>query len=198
MKPRFFATPAAFRAWLQENHATARELLVGFHKTASGRPSITWPQSVDQALCFGWIDGVRRSLGPDSYTIRFSPRRPRSIWSTINTRRFTALQKEGLAAPAGLTAFQKRDPKRTALYSFEQRKESKLSPTQQKAFQANPKAWEFFQSRPPWYRRTATFWVVSAKREETRERRLRTLIADSAAARTILPLTRPSPKAQRP
>jgi len=185
MKPTFFATPAAFRAWLQQHHATATELTVGFYKTGTGRPSITWPQSVDQALCFGWIDGVRRSLGADSYTIRFTPRRARSIWSAVNTRRFAALKKEGLVEAAGLAAFGKRDPKRSGVYSFEQRKKLRLTPAQRKQFQANPAAWAFFQKRPPWSQRAATFWVVSAKKEETRERRLRTLIADCAAGRPI-------------
>jgi uncharacterized protein YdeI (YjbR/CyaY-like superfamily) len=188
MKPMFFATPAAFRAWLQEHHATAKELLVGFYKTGSGRPSITWPQSVDQALCFGWIDGVRHSLGPESYTIRFTPRRARSTWSVVNTRRFAALKKEGLVAAAGLAAYGKRDEKRSGLYSFEQRKKMKLSPAQRKEFQAHEKAWAFFQSRPPWYQRAATFWVIDAKKEETRERRLRTLIDKCAAGSPIGPL----------
>jgi uncharacterized protein YdeI (YjbR/CyaY-like superfamily) len=194
MKPTFFATPAAFRAWLQEHHASAGELLVGFHKVGSGRPSITWPQSVDQALCFGWIDGVRRSLGAESYTIRFTPRRARSIWSTINTRRFAVLKKQGLVQAAGLAAFGQRKAERSGVYSFEQPKEARLSPAQSKEFRAQAQAWAYFQSRPPWYRRTATFWVLSAKRAETRERRLRTLIADSAAGRLVGPLRRPEPK----
>jgi uncharacterized protein YdeI (YjbR/CyaY-like superfamily) len=191
MKPTFFASPAAFRAWLSANHATAPELLVGFHKVGSGKPSITWPQSVDQALCFGWIDGVRRSLGAEGYTIRFTPRRATSIWSLINIKRFEALEKEGLVKPAGRAAFERRKADRSGVYSFEQRSEARLSPAQRKAFMANQAAWAFFQARPPWYQRTATFWVTSAKKEETRERRLRTLIADSAQGRTIAPLTSP-------
>jgi uncharacterized protein YdeI (YjbR/CyaY-like superfamily) len=191
VKPRFFATPTAFRAWLQKNHARAKELLVGFHKTGTGKPSITWPQSVDQALCFGWIDGVRRSLGPESYTIRFTPRRARSIWSANNTRRFAALKEVGLVRAAGLAAFGQRQAARSGVYSFEQRQEARLAPAQSRALRANARAWAYFQSRPPWYRRTATFWVVSAKKEETRERRLRTLIADSAAGRLVSPLRRP-------
>jgi len=190
-KPRYFATPADFRAWLTANHATAPELLVGFHKVGSGKPSITWPQSVDQALCFGWIDGVRRTLGTSAYTIRFTPRRPRSIWSAINTRRFAALEAAGQVAPAGRAAFAAREAKRSGVYSFERATPAAFDPAQRKAFVANAKAWAFFTSRPPWYQRTATHWVVSAKKPETRDKRLRTLIADSAAGRTIGPLTRP-------
>ena len=195
MKPTFFATPAAFRAWLAANHAKAGELLVGFHKVGSGKPSITWPQSVDQALCYGWIDGVRRSLGPQSYTIRFTPRRPRSIWSAINTKRFAELRKQGQVAAAGVAAFKVRTAARSGVYSFERRTPARLLPAQDKAFRANARAWAYFQSRPPWYQRTALHWVVSAKKEETRDKRLRTLIADSAAGRTIAPLTRPGAKA---
>jgi uncharacterized protein YdeI (YjbR/CyaY-like superfamily) len=194
VKATFFATPAAFRAWLQAHHDTAKELLVGFYKTGSKRPSITWPQSVDQALCFGWIDGVRRSLGPDSYTIRFTPRRARSIWSNVNTRRFAALEEEGLVAPAGLAAFGKREEARSGVYSSERRTEARFSPAQSKTFKANARAWDYFQARPPWYRRAATHWVITAKKEETRERRLQTLIADSAAGRLVGPLRRPEGK----
>jgi uncharacterized protein YdeI (YjbR/CyaY-like superfamily) len=192
-KPRFFATPAAFRDWLAANHARAPELLVGFRKRGSGKPSITWPESVDQALCFGWIDGVRRRVDEDSYTIRFSPRRATSIWSTVNTRRFEALRKQGLVAPAGQAAFDRRQAKRSGVYSFEQKAAPELAPQQRRLFAAHRAAWTYFQARPPWYQRAATWWVVSAKRPETRDKRLRTLIADSAAGRAIGPLSRPSP-----
>ena len=191
MKATFFATPAAFRAWLEANHDKETEVLVGFHRKATGKQAMTWAESVDEALCFGWIDGVRRGRDDESYTIRFTPRRARSIWSAVNTRRLAALKKEGLVAPAGLAAFGKREAARSGVYSFEQRQEARFSPAQGEAFQADAKAWDYFQSRPPWYRRTATHWVTSAKKEETKERRLRTLIADSAAGRTIGPLTRP-------
>ena len=197
MKPTFFATPAAFRAWLAANHLKAAELLVGFHKVGSGKPSITWPQSVDQALCYGWIDGVRRSLGATSYTIRFTPRRPRSIWSANNTKRFGALSEQGQVAAAGVAAFKQRTAARSGVYSFERRTPARLLPAQEKAFRANAPAWAYFQSRPPWYQRTALHWVVSAKKEETRDKRLRTLITDSAAGRTIGPLTRPGDKKPR-
>lgn len=190
--PRFFATPDAFRAWLATNHETATELLVGFWKRDSGKPCMTWPESVDEALCFGWIDGVRRSLGEESYTIRFTPRRPRSIWSAINVKKVATLIKAGKMMPAGHAAFAKLDPKRANVYSFEQRKGLKLEPPQEKALRANKVAWAFFSEQAPWYQRTCTHWIVSAKRPETRAKRLATLIADSAAGRTILPLTRPA------
>jgi uncharacterized protein YdeI (YjbR/CyaY-like superfamily) len=191
-KPTFFATPAAFRKWLTANQTRVDELLVGFYKVGSGKPSITWPESVDQALCFGWIDGVRRSLGADAYSIRFTPRRARSIWSGVNTRRYGELEQAGQIAPAGKLAFAARDPKRSGVYSFEQRKASKLAPEEQAAFEAKAKAWAYFQAQAPWYQRTTLHWVVSAKRPETRARRLATLIADCAAGRPIKGLIRPA------
>jgi uncharacterized protein YdeI (YjbR/CyaY-like superfamily) len=191
MEPTFFATPAEFRAWLEVHHESAAELLVGFHKKASGRPSITWPQSVDQALCFGWIDGVRRSLGPDAYTIRFTPRKPRSFWSTVNVKRAQELIEAGLMAPAGVRAYEARAGERSGAYSYENREAARLDPEQEREFRARPEAWEWFERRPPSYKRAAAWWVVSAKREETRRRRLATLIEDSAHGRTVKPLTRP-------
>lgn len=191
MKPRFFATPAKLRAWLEKHHATERELVVGFHKKASGRPSITWPESVDEALCFGWIDGVRHSLGEEAYSIRFTPRKERSNWSAVNVARVAALEKAGRMTPAGRAAFAKRTPERTGVYSFERAEEAKLSSEQKKKLHANAKARAFFEAQPPWYQRTAIHWVVSAKREETRARRLAELIASSARGATIPPLTRP-------
>ena len=179
------------RAWLEENHDRATELWVGFHKKGSGRPSITWPESVDEALCFGWIDGVRKSLGPESYMIRFTPRKARSTWSAVNIKRARELAAEGRMRPAGLKAFEARTDDRSAIYSYEQRHAARLDPEHEREFRANAKAWDWFQSRPPSYRKTATWWVVSAKREETRLRRLRTLIEDSAQGKTIRQLTRP-------
>ena len=190
MEPTFFATPAEFRAWLERHHADRRELLVGFYKKGSGRPSITWPQSVDEALCFGWIDGVRRSLGEEAYTIRFTPRQARSTWSAVNVRRAGELKADGRMTPAGLAAFEARSADRTAIYSHEQRRAAVLEPDQEARFRAAAEAWEWFQARPPWYRRAAIHWVTSAKRAETRERRLRALIEDSAAGRPIGPLRR--------
>lgn len=191
MKPTFFATPAAFRAWLDEHHARIPELLVGFYKKGSGKPSITWPESVDAALCFGWIDGVRKSIDDLSYTIRFTPRNPTSTWSAVNIKRVQELTKSGLMQPAGLQAFERRDEAKSAIYSYEQRHNATLPDAYEKRFRANELAWDFFQSQAPWYRRTATYWVMSAKKEETRLKRLDTLIRDSAQQRSIGPLQRP-------
>jgi uncharacterized protein YdeI (YjbR/CyaY-like superfamily) len=192
VKPVFFATRAEFRSWLERHHADRRELLVGFHKKGTGRPSITWPESVDEALCFGWIDGVRRSLGDEAYTIRFTPRQARSTWSAVNVRRAGELIEEGRMTPAGLTAFEARGDDRTAIYSYEQRHAATLDDEQERRFRAAAEAWEWFQSRPPSYRRAAIHWVTSAKRPETRERRLQTLIEDCAAVRNVKPLRPPS------
>ncbi len=190
MKPTFFATPSAFRIWLEEHHETAQELWVGFYKTSSGKPSITWPEAVDQALCFGWIDGVRKGIDDASYTIRFTPRKPHSIWSAVNVKRAQELTHLGLMRPAGLKAFEERDQKKSGLYSYEQRKSSQFDPAYEKQFKANKKAWDFFQSKPPSYQQPAIWWVMSAKQEETRLKRLARLIEDSEHGRTIPPLTR--------
>ena len=189
-KPKFFATPAAFRAWLERHHARAKVLWVGFHKRDAGVPSITWPESVDEALCFGWIDGVRYRVDADRYMIRFTPRRADSVWSSVNIRRMKVLFRAGRVTAAGEAAWEARDAKRTGVYSFEQRKEVAFDPVLQRRFQANATAWGFFSDQAPWYRRTATFWVMSAKKPETREKRLATLIADSAARRRIKGLER--------
>lgn len=193
MEIRFFATPTEFRAWLAQHHATADELWVGLHKRSSGRPSITWPESIDEALCFGWIDGIRRTIDEQSYRIRFTPRRPHSIWSSVNIRRAQSLIEEGRMQAAGLEAFARRREDRARQYSFEQGKVS-LGDAFEAEFRANAKAWSFFEAQPPSYRKTATWWVVSAKREDTRKRRLATLIADSAAGVRIAPLRRPDGK----
>ncbi len=185
MEPIFFPTPAAFRRWLKKNHKTAKELLVGFYKKGSGRPSITWPESVDEALCFAWIDGVRRSLDDDSYVIRFTPRRPGSNWSLVNIRKAEALIRDGRMERAGLAAFEARKGERSGVYSFEQREQAKLDREAEAKFRANKAAWKFFQSQPPGYRKVAVFYVMSAKRAETRAKRLQTLIDDSAAGRRI-------------
>jgi uncharacterized protein YdeI (YjbR/CyaY-like superfamily) len=190
-QPRFFATPEAFRAWLEEHHASAPELVVGFHKKSSGRPSMTWTESVREALCFGWIDGIRRSLGDDSYTIRFTPRRPSSVWSERNVRHVEELTREGRMTSAGFAAYEARKPERTGVYSFERRRAARLDVGQEERFRAAPKAWDFFQAQPPSYRQTAIFWVVSAKRPDTRARRLDQLIDDSASGRRLARLTPP-------
>ena len=184
-KPLFFPTLADWRSWLEKNHANFDELWVGFHKRDSGRPSITWPESVDGALAFGWIDGVRYSIDEHSYKIRFTPRKPTSTWSAINIKRVKELSKLGLMHAAGIAAFEKRNGDRSAIYSYEQRTTAKLTPDFERQFRANAEAWKFFQSQPPWYRRTSTYWVVSAKREETRLKRLATLIDCSARKQKI-------------
>jgi uncharacterized protein YdeI (YjbR/CyaY-like superfamily) len=187
MQPTFFATPADFRRWLKKHHKTERELLVGFHKKASGLPSITWPESVDEALCFGWIDGVRRTIDDRSYVIRFTPRRRGSIWSVVNTRRAKELIRLGRMQPAGLAAFKARDPKKSAVYSFEQKQAARLSPEAEARFRANRPAWSFFESQAPGYQRIAIYWVVTAKQEATRVRRLEVLIESSAAGKRLGP-----------
>jgi len=184
VKPRFFASPEKFRAWLARNHLRAPELLVGFHKKATGKPSIDWPQSVDEALCFGWIDGVRRSLGDEGYTIRFTPRRAGSIWSSINIRRVAALTKEGRMNPAGLAAFKGRTSDRSRVYAYEQSKRARLAPAETKQFRAQPAAWEFFAARAPSYRHRCIYWVTSARKPETRRSRLARMIAMSAKGQT--------------
>ncbi|MFZ0419364.1 MAG: YdeI/OmpD-associated family protein [Candidatus Sulfotelmatobacter sp.] len=194
-KLHFFSSPSAWRAWLEEHHANTQELWVGLYTRGSGRPSITWPEAVDGALCFGWIDGVRKSVDEISYKIRFTPRKPRSISSAINVRRATELSSMGLMHPVGLAAFQQRQGDRTEIYSYEQRKAAKLTAAFEKEFRAHKAAWKFFQAQAPWYRRTCSFWVISAKKEETRSKRLAALIEHSKHQRTIPALTR-TPKAK--
>jgi uncharacterized protein YdeI (YjbR/CyaY-like superfamily) len=191
MRLKFFETQAEFRAWLEKNHATKTELYVGFHKKSSGKPSITWPEAVDVALCFGWIDGVRKSIDETSYANRFTPRRRGSNWSAVNINRVKELKKTGLMTPAGLAAFERRDEGRALAYSYE-RANARLDPAMEEAFRANEKAWAFFEARPPSYRKAVTWWVVSAKKEETRQRRLRTLIQDSAGERLVGVFARPA------
>ncbi|HEV7429218.1 MAG TPA: YdeI/OmpD-associated family protein [Thermoanaerobaculia bacterium] len=184
MQPHFFATPADFRKWLAKNHASATELLVGFYKKDSGKPSITWPESVDEALSFGWIDGVRRRIDDVSYSIRFTPRKKTSTWSAINIARVAELTKLGRMQPAGLRAFAQRRAEKSAIYSYENEVRT-LSAEDEKKFRANRNAWDFFNAQPPGYRRVAFYWVTSAKKEETRARRLATLIEDSANSRRL-------------
>ena len=190
MNPRFFATAEEFRAWLEEHHADETELWVGYCKKGSGRPSMTWPESVDEALCFGWIDGVRKSIDAESYANRFTPRRARSTWSAVNIRRVRELEALGRMRPAGLKAFAERAEERSGIYAYEQRAGAELGAEFEGLFRANEPAWAWFQAQPAGYRKTATWWVVSAKKEETRRKRLATLIEDSAHGRTIRPLTR--------
>jgi uncharacterized protein YdeI (YjbR/CyaY-like superfamily) len=188
MDVTFFGSPADFRRWLVLHHKNASALQVGFYKRGSGKPSITYQEALDEALCFGWIDGVRRGLDEDSYTIRFTPRRPNSFWSLVNIRRATELAALGLMQPPGLRAFEERDQDRTERYSYERASHS-LDPEYERTFQANQPAWTFFQSQAPSYRRAASWWVMSAKRPETRQRRLATLIDASAQGRRADALT---------
>jgi uncharacterized protein YdeI (YjbR/CyaY-like superfamily) len=186
---KFFENPEQFRKWLERHHATARELWVGYYKKASGKPSLTWPESVDEALCHGWIDGLRRSIDDTSYKIRFTPRKPTSTWSSFNTKRAQELIANGRMQPAGLKALEARKENNSGVYSFEQ-EHAHFDAAAEKQFKANKAAWAFFQKQPPWYRKAATWLVISAKREETRAKRLQQLIDDSAAGHTIAPLTR--------
>jgi uncharacterized protein YdeI (YjbR/CyaY-like superfamily) len=180
MKPTFFRTAKLFHAWLESHHATHRELIVGFHKINSGKPSMTYPEALDAALCFGWIDGVRRSLGAASYTIRFSPRKRDSTWSAVNLRHVARLKAAGLMQPPGLKVFKERNRAKAKLYAYENRPK-RLDPDYARTFKANRRAWTWFEAQAPSYRRVAAWWVMNAKREATRARRLGILIASSAS-----------------
>jgi uncharacterized protein YdeI (YjbR/CyaY-like superfamily) len=185
----FFETPAEWRAWLTEHHATATEVEVGFRKRASGLESMTWPEAVDEALCFGWIDGVRHSVDETSYRNRFTPRRPGSNWSKVNIAKVEALIEQGRMRPPGLKAFEARTDARSGVYSFEQERPAELPPEYLAAIRADAAAWGDYERRPPSYRRQVAHWIMSAKREETRRRRLGQLIEDSAAGRRLKHLT---------
>jgi uncharacterized protein YdeI (YjbR/CyaY-like superfamily) len=187
-QPVFFNSQREFRSWLEQNHDKATEIIVGYYKVGSGRQNMTWSQSVDQALCFGWIDGIRRSIDKDSYCIRFTPRRTGSIWSVVNIKKVEELTKQGLMNPAGIAAFSKRKDIRSGIYGYEQKVLS-LTPEFEKKFHANKKAREFFRSLPPSYQSTAIRWIMSAKQEITRIKRLQELIADSEAGRRIKALS---------
>lgn len=183
MKPTFFKTPAEFRAWLKKNHKTATELVVGYYKKASGKPTITWQASVDEALCFGWIDGIRRSYGDDAYTNRFTPRRKGSNWSAINIERVAELTKQKRMQPAGLEAFARRSEAKSRVYTYEQQDIPAFEAKLEKLFRANTDAWAFFQTLPPYYRKGETRWVNSAKQQETKLRRLDKVITACANRR---------------
>ena len=187
-KPIFFESPQQFYDWLEEHHETETEVYVGYYKKAANQPTLTWSEAVDQALCFGWIDGRLNRIDERRHMQRFTPRRPGSNWSRINVEKVAKLKKAGLMRPAGLAAFDRRSDDRTGVYSFE--RETELSPEYDARLRGNRAAAEYFDSRPPWYRRTAIHLVMSAKREETRLRRLERLIEDSAAGRDIKELRR--------
>ena len=189
MEPTTFERPQDFRRWLEQHHDSERELWVGYFKKASGKPSMTWPESVDEALCFGWIDGVRKSIDAERYMIRFTPRRVGSNWSAVNIARVAALAEEGRMRPTGLKAFEARREDRSGIYSYEQRDKAMLEPAFEKRFRAKKGAWASFEAMPRSYRQAAIHWVMTAKKEETRERRLGRLIEDSAAGRRVPPLT---------
>jgi uncharacterized protein YdeI (YjbR/CyaY-like superfamily) len=185
MTPTFFQTPAAFREWLERHHASSDVLLVGYYKKGSGKPSITWPESVDEALCYGWIDGVRKSIDDASYTIRFTPRKPGSIWSSVNIKRAQALIEQGRMHPAGLKAYQVRKENKSGIYSYEQRS-VELPEPYSRLLKKNKTAWSFFQTQPPSYRKAISWWIVSAKKEETRLKRLEKLMEYSARGQRLL------------
>ena len=179
-QPTFFAKQSDFREWLQKNHDKETELLVGFYKVGSGKSSMTWSQSVDEALCFGWIDGVRKSINNESYQIRFTQRKSTSVWSAINIKKIEELTRQGLMQPAGLASFEKRKESKSKIYSYE-KDEVELTQSLKKQFKENKKAWDYFQSLAPSYRKVSAHWVMSAKQETTRIKRLNQLISDSAA-----------------
>jgi uncharacterized protein YdeI (YjbR/CyaY-like superfamily) len=189
VKPRFFSTAAHFRRWLEAHHASAAELLVGFHKRESGKPSLTWPESVDEALCFGWIDGVRRRIDDTSYSIRFTPRRAGSTWSAVNIAKVEALERNGRMTDSGRAAFARRRENRSGIYAYEQRPQE-LPPEYRRVLDANPAAARDFDARPAWYRKTATWKVVSARQEVTRLRRLAQLVDCHARGEAIPDLRR--------
>jgi uncharacterized protein YdeI (YjbR/CyaY-like superfamily) len=192
MKPTFFRTPSAFHKWLEKHHARTDELLVGYYKKDSGKPSITWPESVDEALCFGWIDGIRKSIDDISYAIRFTPRRPNSTWSSINIARARALIEQGQMQPAGLKAYQVKRENKSGIYSYEQRGAELVEPYNQ-LLKKNKAACEFFQAQPASYRKAISWWIISAKKEETRLKRLEKLMAYSIQGQRMPELTSRKP-----
>ena len=181
---QFFEKPSQLRKWLEANHVSARELWIGFHKKSSGKPSVTWPEVVEESLCFGWIDGIRKRIDEQSYTIRLTPRNPRSIWSAVNIRLAERLIQEKRMRPAGLKAFESRTEDRSRIYSYEKEKHI-FSEEYLGEFKSHKRAWTFFESQPPSYRRVTTFWVISAKKEETRRKRLAELIHESQEGRRV-------------
>jgi uncharacterized protein YdeI (YjbR/CyaY-like superfamily) len=195
-KPRFFRTPAEFRRWLERHHASQAQLWIGFYKKDSGKSGMTYVEAVDEALCFGWIDGLVRGHDAVAYVQRFTPRKAKSTWSAVNLRKVEALKSAGRMAPAGLEAHAKRDPTRAGLYSFENR-HVVLSPALVKRFRSKKAAWKFFEAQPPGYRRLAAFWVMSAKKEETRERRFARLLGDSQEGQRVASVAGSTPAEQK-
>ena len=185
MNIKYFKSASDFRRWLEKNHSTTQELWVGYHKKSSQQPSMTWPDSVDEALCFGWIDGIRKSVDDLRYTIRFTPRRQGSIWSAVNIKRARELSDKGLMKPTGIAAFDARKENRSGIYSYEQRS-AHLDGTYEKKLRKNKTAWEFFYAQPPSYRKAIGWWIVSAKQEATRLKRLERLIKESASRKRLI------------
>ena len=185
MNIKYFKSASDFRRWLEKNHSTTQELWVGYHKKSSQQPSMTWPDSVDEALCFGWIDGIRKSVDDLRYTIRFTPRRQGSIWSAVNIKRARQLSDKGLMKPTGIAAFDARKENRSGIYSYEQRS-AHLDGTYEKKLRKNKTAWEFFYAQPPSYRKAIGWWIVSAKQEATRLKRLERLIKESASRKRLI------------
>ncbi len=183
--PTFFESALAFRRWLEANASAETELLVGFRKVGSGAPSISWPESVDQALCFGWIDGIRRRIDGETYSIRFTPRRPTSIWSAVNIAKMERLRAEGRLTPAGERAFAHRQEHRSNVYAYEQAVSAELAAAELREFQRRTDAWEFWEDTPPGYKKTLLHWITTAKRAETRASRLTTLIGACAAGKRL-------------
>jgi uncharacterized protein YdeI (YjbR/CyaY-like superfamily) len=184
VRPTFFESRGKFRAWLEKHHSSRSELWIGFYNKASGRGGLTYKEALDEALCFGWIDGVRKKLNGEAYVQRFTPRKTKSYWSAVNTKRAEQLIEAKLMAPAGLAAFERRDAAASGRYSFE-RETAKFLPAQIRQFKAHPEAWKFFASQPPYYRRLMAFYVVNAKRAETQAGRLARVIEESAKGRRI-------------
>ena len=184
MKVRYFKSANDFRSWLEKNHATTQELWVGYYKKSSQQPSMTWPESVDEALCFGWIDGIRKSIDEESYKIRFTPRKSSSIWSAVNIRNAEKLIKEKRTQPAGLKAYEARKEYRSGIYAYEQRSPELVEPYVGK-LKGNKAAWKFFQAQPPSYRKVMNWWIVSAKQEATRLKRLEKLIEASEKGQRV-------------
>jgi uncharacterized protein YdeI (YjbR/CyaY-like superfamily) len=183
---RFFAKPEDFRKWLKAHHGNTSEQWVGFYRKATGRPSITWPESVDEALCVGWIDGLRKTIDAESYMIRFTPRKKTSNWSAVNIGRVKELTKQGRMRPTGLKAFEQRKDEKSGIYAYENRKLAEWGKGEEKQFRSRRKAWDFFQNQPAGYRKLMIWRVISAKREETKKKRLEELISESEAGRRLL------------
>lgn len=189
MKPIFFKNQSELRKWLEKNHLSEQELILGLYKKGTGKENVTWSQAVDEALCFGWIDGISRRIDEERWQIRLTPRKPNSIWSNVNINKIKVLTENGLMYPKGIEAFSERKEENSGIYAFET-EEKQLTTEFEKQFKANTKAWDFFQSQPPGYKKTALHYVMTAKQEATRQKRIENLIADSEAGLRLKQLRR--------